>query len=482
MITDRLLSDAMDSTLTNIETIEKAGQIVVLRLRLHAMMQILFGRKIIVSEGWALDSMSFLKVGSEIAAAIITAKEGFSLIPDDYSPMMMEARREGDYIDILQAYLKRGDVRWSGFLPSLDREREKWVSKTIAESSSPDLRRIFGKALDHPVVPTYIAEVAQYFSVLGRKRIERARLGTRDFNNNFHSVFEKLPPRATSPNSDCDAVETLRSCYEDNFRDKEFLNSSIAMQRINDVSEGELHEALMRIVKFSYIRVAAKAGSAGLTTPAVAGDSSPLTWLTDSLMREEQDQLSLLPRLEFACVPDPAAPLTQKLVSEKVAWPEVWKEVHRLAHEEHWRKAVHAVRILSGEVSSIDELLSSREFRELKKIMADKIPHVVLVRSGLERIGLSLKGKLHDFAGYTAVSVAAGAAVHAVHLAFSPQDALQFSAIIPSWLAGAIAAPANRFLPDILDIDPASRNPSALFSSLVTPLDAVTGISLRARV
>jgi hypothetical protein len=147
-----LLPDALDSKLTNLLVFgDENSNLQLLRLRLYIIMQILFHGRILVPEGWALDSLAFLWVASEVIDAVSQIN-----IPAirNYSPFVMEVRREGNYIQILDEYMQRPNVRWSGFRPKLNkpgrcREIAKQLCPAVQGTAGFDLvTKVFAEHLD----------------------------------------------------------------------------------------------------------------------------------------------------------------------------------------------------------------------------------------------------------------------------------------------------------------------------------------------
>ncbi len=149
-----------------------------LRTRLIAMIEILFGGQIIVTEGWGVDSLMFFLVASEICAAYEKVVEDHIRVvdPKKFNPLLMETRREKDYLKIFDSYLSRDEVRWHGFSPHLMdpdrpdrepqlRERRASLRARIAEAEGRRPDAFYAELESHTgkFLGSAVAKVSEYF-------------------------------------------------------------------------------------------------------------------------------------------------------------------------------------------------------------------------------------------------------------------------------------------------------------------------------
>lgn len=94
-----------------------------LQVRLCVAHAILAGETVVIPEGWALDSLVFIRVLAELQRAIEKIEKS-SNAPEQitrFLPVAMQIRFPGDRLDAFVRYLERGNVPWK--LPNL-RENE----------------------------------------------------------------------------------------------------------------------------------------------------------------------------------------------------------------------------------------------------------------------------------------------------------------------------------------------------------------------
>ena len=151
-----------------------------LRLRLHFLVRILLGDTIVVPQGWALDSVSFIAIAAEIANALSDLKKGHFEYKHAArcTPFKMELHIDGtDYNDVLCKYLERDDCNWSG-LPVLrtdvdTRHRFLHDLKKLSRNTRFDADAYASAANDalrSPDVALAWGEVAKYFMENAREK------------------------------------------------------------------------------------------------------------------------------------------------------------------------------------------------------------------------------------------------------------------------------------------------------------------------
>ncbi|MGD1036068.1 MAG: hypothetical protein ABR878_02520 [Roseiarcus sp.] len=367
-------------------------------------MQILFGGTVFVTEGWALDSMSFLIVGSEIVKAKTAAVSNvINKVPGNYSPIIMESRREGSYIRIFHENLSRSDVRWSVFSTILDKDKIEYLNAAVSSILSSGtthaaqaLRDPFSIALDDERVANAIASVAEYFMAI-QGRIIRTYPQADQFHNNFVTVLEDIIAADDSAKIE-NLLRLKASKFLQNIRNQRivFDNSSVAMKYIEENCDESLRVLLFRAVNFSYMKVSSDLAKADVTTPALTNSPSEAERLVEAAIRRRTDRSILSTEQLFSIDVEDKNALINKLVNNQ-DWHETWVQAIQLSYTSNWKKNIEDLREMIVKYPNVDidrRLIESRPFSKLRNMIESNIPSLSIRQSGFDRIVFALNRNL----------------------------------------------------------------------------------------
>jgi hypothetical protein len=369
-----------------------------LRTRLIAMAEILFGGRVIVTEGWALDSVSFLAIGAEIARAYKALVDEGKINEDDgFTPLLMETRRETDYLAVFDAYLKRPEVRWHSFPDKFrDREIAKALSAMIAESKTMTRHRFYEglhDATGSSFLSGAVQSVSEYFGSDSRKFVQgQPKSGL--FQRRFYAHLSNFSRYVShSKWHDSIAEEILRARRMMLAGRNRFPTSTSAMDYIDRNFPPEVAVHLKSTVTGAFLDVSAQLTDSHRTTsPAIKEVGLP-TWVENRLPDVNDDgRASYASQIMFSYKDLEKSALGARLQKEE-DWPEIWKSVLRLAQDSEWKKTLTSVR-RDCHVQGIQAAIDSKTFKNLETQLVAMAPKLSLKQSAVDRFRFAFR---HEF-------------------------------------------------------------------------------------
>jgi hypothetical protein len=385
------LSDALDSKLIRVGDYHQAtSEELYLRLRLQFLMLILFGRKLYVTEGWALDSVPFIKVAGEAIAAMNALRDDGhrSDALAKFSPIVMEKRRDGNFREVFQSYADRKDIRWSGFMPhSESPEAREFIAAQMRSAANMPVAidKIFSEFVPNSYFARDMAYVAEYFSRPSTPesiRMLRVNPPPAAFSGSFAAFLRKAAGNARSDNPVHAAL--ARAAGTARAEGMSFSTSSLAMQFAGRQEDPQVRDALMRAINVAYMKVSSDAAGAQMVTPAHLVDT----------VDEEND------RLVVASLPDSrhdhdlffvrgyegGHDLSAKLTALGAEdWRPIWKKAILLALDEDWKQAVRSFSQVL-ELHGYSVAIESPSYQRLESLLNKNIPELVISYSPAARI------------------------------------------------------------------------------------------------
>jgi hypothetical protein len=386
-VTRLFLSEALDSKLIAAGDYDKLeSEEIFLRLRLHVLMIILFQRKLLISEGWALDSMSFIRVASEIiGAAESLYRDGMrDKELAQFSPIVMEKRRQGDFRAVFQSYADREDVRWSGFMPFTSHQSiRSAISRGLRDAAArsvqmPDaIYDTFSQIMPGSFIAQDMANVARYFSepISGANaRLLSVTPSQTAFQEGFDSFLRdaaRLPAAAGAAEALLARVANYALVQGMSFR-----TSSLAMQFSDRQDDTRVRDALMKAINVTYMKVSSDAANAIMSTPAheTGSFNEEIDKALVECLHGSKYNYDLFFVLGYRADHD----LTRKIQALRSEdWRLVWKKTIQLSISLDWKKAVFDfVKVFSSEGWA--QAVKSKEYESLENMLAKNVPELVI--------------------------------------------------------------------------------------------------------
>ena len=417
-----VVTDACDSKLVALHDFSMGqAQVHFLRLRLQVLLRLLLGDVIVVPQGWALDSLPFIKIASELIATIkkVRADPRDVEIMPFYSPIKMECHiSETTYIGVLLRYLERDDCVWSGF-PILRQEPERRAVlynkiKNIAYAGSVYDADAFADAATSAFVrddvPEYWSQVASYFSACPSSRIIKIPWPRNWYTDSICNVLSHLDYITDDALKNTTEIQELRAFWRSLPHPiPEHAGVSFFVDRSRQHVSARAQDALLHISTYAQIRAAAVATHSKSSAPEVRTDLRPGTEVGDRLVRSAFSSVAYADGLFFGHNVSANSDIAKKLVSAN--WSSVWENAVELANDKSWKTIVREIR---NEGAGVEEVLDGPKFRQLENMLEERCPDLILRRTGAERLGLKLSKEGADRLGAVVDRVyntAAGGAV-----------------------------------------------------------------------
>lgn len=398
------ISGATDSKLANYANFRAPeAQERFMRTRAEIMIQTLFGRSILVPEGWSIDSIAFLKIATELLDAIERVQES-SEAPegiDEFDPFVAEIRGHGSYLAMLSSYMHRPDVRWSGLQPLRDdpqirldlaaRLERKLTSGQLHYQH--DLTNIFSEALDNAHIGKCVGKVARYFSIRKQRRIFDRKISRTGFRDEFSKITSFVASQSNYETfSDISHKPLVEFCAEVCKHNQAFNSSSEAMLIAEQMFDGDKEsiEAIFHIINYSYLRVAA--GGMGsefeMTSPPVWSFSSEKLQAANSVLGRFRTKTSLVAPLDLSF--DNASKPHVLAALREANWVELWEAVIRLALSRKWMNARLKLYEEMHGYTDARYVLNSPNYKELNRLLREETPGLCFTHSGMDQIGIRL--------------------------------------------------------------------------------------------
>lgn len=398
------ISGATDSKLANYSDFRAPeAQERFMRTRAEIMIQILFGRSILVPEGWSIDSIAFLKIAAELLDAIERVQETSDAPEeiDEFDPFVAEIRGHGSYLAMLSSYMHRPDVRWSGFQPLRDdphirldlaaRLKRKLASGQLHYRH--DLTDDFSAALDNDHIGKCVGKVARYFSMRKQRRLFDRKISRTSFGDEFSKITSFVASQSNFDTfSDISYEPLVEFCGEVCKHSQAFNSSSEAMLIAEQMFDGneEAIEAIFHIINYSYLRVAAGGVESEfeMTSPPVWSFSSKKLQAANSILGRFRTKTSLVAPLDLSF--DNASKPHVLTALKEADWGGLWEAVIRLALSRKWMNA--RLRLQEEMQSYTDSryALNSPNYKELNRILREETPGLCFTHSGMDQIGIRL--------------------------------------------------------------------------------------------
>jgi hypothetical protein len=429
-VSNLFLSEASDSKLIRIGDYHApASEEIYLRLRLQSLMKILFRQKLYITEGWALDSVPFIKIAAEIISAInaLYQEGNRSSGLARFSPIVMEVKREGNFLDVFQWYAKRMDTRWSGFMPHVNDIRERQsiseallIEKRCGKSPAEVIRTVFASLEFMPgkFFADDMACVAEYFSqpvVPGCERMLRINPNASSFYGHFDSFLRNEASDATPLDSKRSALaRTAKTALE---QGRIFSTSSLAMEFADSQDDPQVRDALMRAINIVYMKVSSDAVQAQMVTPAhrTGTVDEEVDKMVVSSLKGSPDHYDLL----FLRGYNSEHGLAEKfalLAAED--WRSIWKNTIRLALSKEWELAVNgfAQQVMRY---GYRNAIRSPCYENIETLLKKHVPELVIEYSLAARIfkyrgSESIRKKFSSIAGSAVGGTVEVAATYAI--------------------------------------------------------------------
>lgn len=392
------LPESADSMLVNTRTFrDAASKEVLLRFRIDCAVRLLFGDRIFIPEGWALDSIVFIKVAAEIIDAAGRLQGSGPLAHSGALPSLfrVEARSGGSQLARYRAYAARGNCEWSGFPSWRDREFERKVGASLAKLArgkrDPERTARCFADLDIPEgIAKGIATVSAYLDDprWTGERLAAGGMPKKGFLEDVTPLLRELQ-RLFAAGVEMEAAAQLGNLIDEGSRDYErFRSSSQARVLARRHLDGRPLEAFDYLTRVHFMETATRNEAAAWSGPIYCRARQPL--LTDA----DSSMLALGHSCSLADYEAPGRADTKlgSALAGIVDWKEIWSSVLDLATQKEWKALVAAVRSDSGHVT--ERLCNSSGFRALEKMLRANCPMLVLIENRGERIGLGVLGRL----------------------------------------------------------------------------------------
>jgi hypothetical protein len=405
MNTRSFLPEAADSSL--ITTAELGGEPaseVLLRLRLQLLINMLLGNRVFISEGWALDSISFHIIMREVALSVRRLRDKAGRYPtalDSFSPVRIELHNGVSYLDTFIRYLRRDDCRWSGF-PGLRFQEGADVRGKLVErlrqlqgqSKRDAVAASFEEALGNRIVAEAVAETADYTSRHSTQRISEWRRPNTGFAQNivpslssFADALANTDHESARPHL-ARLIDRVRAELKAGDSSSTFL--ALARAEVPD----ELMPALDYITRAAYMRLSTFGEGASFGAPLRDAASSPLLGVADRVMSGG----TRVEALEITGREGHESRLLMKL-EQLEDWSSIWDSAITLAIDPDWLTAVGAMRSAAADMRFPEYLSASRHifepnvFRNLEQRLQAACPQLALTQTLGERwLRLSVAG------------------------------------------------------------------------------------------
>jgi hypothetical protein len=388
------LSDATDSKLIIArDYLEIESEEIFLRLRLHALMLILFQRKLLISEGWALDSMAFIRVAAEIIRGIEDVKsEGVrSEELARFNPIIMEKRRTGDFRAIFQAYADRTDVRWSGFMPYPNGDSFRLeISRGLRDAAEnnmtmPDaVSRVFRRLISNQYITDDMAEVARYFSdapAQNEIRLLQVKPPVDGFQQSFNAFLRRAARGLGEPDADTALTNAAQFALDQGMS---FRTSSLAMQFADRQDDPSVQDALMKAINFTYMKVSSDAANSGMTTPA--HETGTLSEEIDRALVDCLHNNRVGYDLFFVKGYNKDHEWSKRIEAlQNENWRLIWKNTIRMSISKEWKQAIFDFSRKISEIGYKNAALS-KQYQNLETMLNANVPELVLSYSPFHRI------------------------------------------------------------------------------------------------
>jgi hypothetical protein len=423
-----VIPGSSDSKIISINDIGNSeGSEAILRLRLDFLLQILFGKRLLIPEGWSLDSVPFLVVGGEIVGALneLSRDTRFSANLNVGSPIVFENRGHSGYIETFVDYLFRGDVHWSGYTMFQDNIefQADLANKLRIADRSPRVDRdriatIFEPYIGSKIVSENIGLLAEYLGASSETRTIQAAPPPDVFSRKFQEVTNYLANEASWDPRHLETARPMIAFAKSLLNSGEPLTSSSpVMERAKRELEADHRAAIFRLVNFAYMHVTAySAPHASVSSAPLSLEASPQLHLADQMSRNLSVHSARMGVLDFEIGKLPDHDLISRL--RQTDWHELWLSAIRLANNPHWHAAVRDV----GNRYNLNglrgkELSVSKEYCAMNRILAAETKDLVIHSIDGDRFGLSLSerwlegisGTLGNIAKYTAIGTSAAA-------------------------------------------------------------------------
>ena len=392
------ISASFDSKILPISGVSTAfGQSHLMNLRLYVMFHILFGHRLIIPQGWAIDSISFIKV----AAEVIHATEGIcrsSKLPegiDRFSPFAMECHTESkNYASLLSSYLKRDDCHWSGmptiraesdgrkeFAALLDRNAHSHVSKDTFVNKSVRL-------LGSPMISEHWADVYNYFSMPKMDRFKKVEMPQGFYISNLRKSFSDIDNKKYDESISIADLRSFRKYLS--FNEGLPTNTSHILDKAEQEMGPEACAAIKHMSTFSQIVSAAVVTGASAGSPAFDLESPDGAALGDTLIRNSF-------KASYSGEVDVFEGITlDKYLKdhlEKLEWKNIWENVVRLSLNPQW---INLIQRMNIQVSSYDrKFMDGPTYRSMENLLSNECSDLVLERSGIESIGIQFNERTY---------------------------------------------------------------------------------------
>ncbi|MCB8883722.1 hypothetical protein ACELLULO517_25960 [Acidisoma cellulosilytica] len=366
-----------------------------IRTRLLGMIELLFGGKILVTEGWALDSISFIIIGGEIAqanAAVANRPENVRL--PTYSPLLMESRRGPNFFKVMDAYLHRSEVRWHAFPADFKSEASRKALRQVLDPNAHSQSKEFYDLLQHITrgrdsLFANFSALAKYFGV-NEERFVESRIEEKVFHRYFRQHLKTFANYQKSFRIDDPIAEELVRARSLIVKSGHiFETSTRAMNYVEETFAPEVAAHLRHTITAGYLDTSAYLTGSNRTSPQVDRDAGLTTWLTNFLPDvSRHNQITYAAQIQTGFERLSKTPIMG--VFDKVCyWVPLWEKVIALARSDAWRALVEKFRRAAVE-GGIEAALRSASFNLLEEKLATEIPELVLQQSTIDRIRFQL--------------------------------------------------------------------------------------------
>jgi hypothetical protein len=407
------ISDASDSKILSFDMYnEQNARPHFLRLRLHALFGILFNRPIIIPEGWALDSLTYIKVSSEIATAYEKLNQPGILTDyplNEFSPFVMEAKTGTQYFEILKKYAERGEgVRWGGLQPNIDKgDRRQFFSRKISEVPWEDgnrldyenLANIYVSALGDETFARDISIVAKYHSQKSQTLMP-VNVSKNEFRLSFNNQLRGLETfcKENETENSRDILNHLTNIRNSGIY---FQTSSEAMAFAERHDQDPLlKQTFFQLANLIYMQLSADNTASHFSVPRFTyidkNNADVISMIHNSILTNKFDETVPVGELSIEFGEGLSDNLKQRLLDE-TNWAIIWEKVIRLSHSNAWREQIkncsalinrHSIEDIAGNLASIVE---DEKFTKLQDLLHEFVPELVFVRSRMGELGLALK-------------------------------------------------------------------------------------------
>lgn len=476
-----ILTGSADSKLIELSKYRSAhAQSIYLRMRLEIALNLLFDNQLFMPEGWALDSLPFLQVVSEVlrAARKVRNKPGSPDGIQEFDPFIMEVRGASGYLGAFHRYMCRPDTRWSGFEPLRgNTDSQAAVAEALANALQLG-EKTRGEFIVAPMIealgvediPEAIGEIASYFLSREPQRLRYSAPYPDAFSQRFEGLINFLDSQIPFDDQTSEIGEPLIVFAKDLRKRQIELTSSSPLMKFAEVAVDEAtKDAIFHLVNFTYMSVSASAASSTVLAPPLRPDASPILRLASTLTNKVSGSSKPCGNLDFADLTAIDPQLIERL--KAAPWAEIWESVIALSISQDWKSRFHGVcqEIRRGR-KGVD-LANTSAFAQLIGLLEKECPFFVLKVSGAERCGLQLNGAKLDIPKSALDRLIQGGAGYMLAEVAFPGGTLFGAAGV---LAGTVMGDLGKaFVPEIkrLGVNPLSRD--GVWSSRSTLFDAV---------